>query len=158
MWSFLLVVQLEVHSVVDLVVLQRDVVLEDGVPLLQDYLVPTGARLSGDQFLKMFWTKVTSPHFQNGRSKMVVALKKFSPTSRILEQAINSPWAQAYLQTYETFQKQLIDQLFSEERSRGQTEQKLCLVGFVMCHLKAPDKNVSHANSPTVSKIPNLII
>ena len=47
-----MVIQLEVHSVVDFVVLKRDVVLEDGVPLLQDDLVPAGARLSGDQFLK----------------------------------------------------------------------------------------------------------
>ena len=38
--SQLLVVELQVHAVVDLVVLQLDVVLEDGVPLLQDDLVP----------------------------------------------------------------------------------------------------------------------
>ncbi len=36
----LLVVELEVHAVVYLVVLQPDVVLEDGVPLLQHDLVP----------------------------------------------------------------------------------------------------------------------
>ena len=36
----------------DLVVLKRDVVLEDGVPLLQDDLVPASARLSCDQLLK----------------------------------------------------------------------------------------------------------
>jgi hypothetical protein len=36
----LLVVELKVHAVVYLVVLQPDVVLENGVPLLQDDLIP----------------------------------------------------------------------------------------------------------------------
>ena len=45
----LLVVELQVHAVVDLVVLQLDVVLEDGVPLLQDDLVPLGASLGCKQ-------------------------------------------------------------------------------------------------------------
>ena len=37
---YLLVIELKVHAVVYLVVLQPDVVLEDGVPLLQHNLVP----------------------------------------------------------------------------------------------------------------------
>ena len=67
----LLVVELQVHAVVYLVVLQLDVVLEDGVPLLQDDLVPPdnidnkddnivhtnasspGSRLGRDQFLQV---------------------------------------------------------------------------------------------------------
>lgn len=47
-----MVVKLEVHPVVYLVVLECDVILEDGVPLLQDDLFPTGASLGCDQFLK----------------------------------------------------------------------------------------------------------
>ena len=39
-WDDLLVVELEVHAVVHFVVPQGDVVLEDGVPLLQHDLVP----------------------------------------------------------------------------------------------------------------------
>ncbi len=48
----LLVVELEVHAVVDFVVLQSDVVLEDCVPLLQNNLVPPCAGLSCYEFLK----------------------------------------------------------------------------------------------------------
>ena len=78
MGSFLLVVQLEVHSVVDLVVLQRDVVLEDGVPLLQDYLVPTGARLSGNQFLKMLWgQKLLHYIFKMAAARWLLHLRNF---------------------------------------------------------------------------------
>lgn len=47
-----MVVKLEVHSVVDFVVLEGDVILEDGVPLLQDDLLPPGASLGCDQFLQ----------------------------------------------------------------------------------------------------------
>ncbi len=38
--GLLLVVELEVHAVVDFVVLQSDVIFEDGVPLLQHDFVP----------------------------------------------------------------------------------------------------------------------
>ncbi len=46
----LLVVQFQVHSVVNFVVLQGDVILVDGVPLLKDNLLPVSSRLSGNQF------------------------------------------------------------------------------------------------------------
>jgi hypothetical protein len=48
-----LVVELQVHPVVDLIVLELDVVLEDGVPLLEHDLVPAGARLRRDQLLEV---------------------------------------------------------------------------------------------------------
>ena len=49
----LLVVELEVHAVVYFVVLESDVILEDGVPLLQHDLVPPGSGLSCNQFLEI---------------------------------------------------------------------------------------------------------
>jgi len=49
----LLVVQLQIHPVMDLVIFQSDVVLEDGVPLLQHDLVPLGSGLSRDQLLEV---------------------------------------------------------------------------------------------------------
>ena len=44
-WCRLVVVQLQAHAVVDLVVLQRNVVLEDGVPLLNSNLLRARAAL-----------------------------------------------------------------------------------------------------------------
>ena len=44
-----MVVELEVHAVVYLVVLQPDMVLEDGVPLLQHNLVPPKTNRSNGQ-------------------------------------------------------------------------------------------------------------
>ena len=49
----LLIVELKVHAIVDLVVDECDVVLVDSVPLLQDNLVPFGARLSRDQLFEV---------------------------------------------------------------------------------------------------------
>lgn len=49
----LLVVQLQIHAVLDLVVFQRDVILVDGVPLLQDQLFVSRSSLSGDQLLQV---------------------------------------------------------------------------------------------------------
>ena len=37
----------------DLVILEPDVVLEDGVPLLEDNLVPAGSGLGGDELLEV---------------------------------------------------------------------------------------------------------
>ena len=48
-----LVIEFQVHSVVYLVVLQPDVVLVDGVPFLEDNLVPLGAGLGRDQLLEV---------------------------------------------------------------------------------------------------------
>ena len=48
-----MVVEFQVHSVVNLVVPECDVVLEDGVPLFEDDLVPLGARLRRDQLLQV---------------------------------------------------------------------------------------------------------
>ncbi|CAH0374783.1 unnamed protein product [Pelagomonas calceolata] len=49
----LVVVQLEAHAVVDLVVLERDVVLEDGVPLLDADLLGPGAALRRDELFQV---------------------------------------------------------------------------------------------------------
>ena len=49
----LLVIKLQIHAVLNLVVLQRDVVLVDGVPLLQNQLFVSRARLGGDQLLQI---------------------------------------------------------------------------------------------------------
>ena len=49
----LLVVQLQIHAILDLVVSQRDVVLVDGVPLLQDQLFVSRAGLNGNQLLEV---------------------------------------------------------------------------------------------------------
>jgi len=49
----LLVVQLQIHAVVNLVVAKRDMVFEDGVPLLEDDSVMFRSRLSSNQFLQI---------------------------------------------------------------------------------------------------------
>ena len=54
LWSDLLrllVVQLNIHAVVNFVVLQLYVVLERGVPFLQHYFIPLGAGLGRYKFL-----------------------------------------------------------------------------------------------------------
>ena len=47
----LVVVQLQAHAVVDLVVLERDVIFKNGVPLLDADLLGPGAALRGDELL-----------------------------------------------------------------------------------------------------------
>ncbi len=49
----LVVVKLETHAVVDLVILESDVILVDGVPLLDPNLVCSRARLSRHQLLQI---------------------------------------------------------------------------------------------------------
>lgn len=49
----LLIVELKVHAVMYLVVPEGDVVLEDGVPLLEDNLVPACAGLGRDELLEV---------------------------------------------------------------------------------------------------------
>ena len=49
----LVVVELQAHAVVDLVVLQRDVVLVDGIPLLDPQLLGARADLRGQQLLQV---------------------------------------------------------------------------------------------------------
>ena len=46
----LVVVQLQAHAVVDLVVLERDVIFKNGVPLLDADLLGPGAALRRDEF------------------------------------------------------------------------------------------------------------
>lgn len=49
----LVVVEFETHAVVDLVILESDVILVDGVPLLDADLVGSGARLSRHKLLQV---------------------------------------------------------------------------------------------------------
>ena len=51
--SFSIVVQLQTHAVVDLVVIKRDVILVDSVPLLDPDLLPPRARLRRDELLQV---------------------------------------------------------------------------------------------------------
>lgn len=51
--TFLVVVELEAHAVVDLVVAEGDVVLVDGVPLLDADLLGPGARLRRHELLEV---------------------------------------------------------------------------------------------------------
>ena len=46
-------VELETHAIVNLVVVERDVVLVDGVPLLDPQLFRPRARLRGEQLLEV---------------------------------------------------------------------------------------------------------
>ena len=48
-----LIVKLEVHTILDLVVFQCNVILEDVVPLLQHDLVMSSSRLGCDEFLEI---------------------------------------------------------------------------------------------------------
>ncbi len=54
-WLFLdlLIVELQVHAVVDLVILELDVVFENGVPLLEHDLVEPRPGLGGDELLQV---------------------------------------------------------------------------------------------------------
>ena len=49
----LVVVELEARAIVDLVVLKRDVVFEDGVPFMNPDLLGSSARLRRDQLLQV---------------------------------------------------------------------------------------------------------
>lgn len=49
----LLVVELQIHAIVDLIVPKCDVVLEDGVPFLQHNFIPSGPGLRRNQFLEV---------------------------------------------------------------------------------------------------------
>lgn len=49
--SNLLIVQFKVHSILNFVILQGDVIFKDGIPFFKHNLVVSRTRLSGNQFL-----------------------------------------------------------------------------------------------------------
>ena len=51
--GILLVIQFKVHAIVNFVISKCDVVFEDGVPLLENDLIPSGASLRGDKLLQV---------------------------------------------------------------------------------------------------------
>lgn len=60
-----LIVELNVHAVVDLIVGQGNVILEDCVPLLEDDLVIAGAGLRGNQLFKVSYGVVWAVEVQS---------------------------------------------------------------------------------------------
>ncbi|KAK4290434.1 hypothetical protein Pmani_036651 [Petrolisthes manimaculis] len=68
-----LIVQLKVHPVVYLVVADGDVVLEDGVPFLEHYLVPPRPRLCRDQLLEVPYGVVRVAFDSNFFAESIVA-------------------------------------------------------------------------------------
>lgn len=49
----LLIVKLQIHAILDLIVLQADVIFVDDVPLLENNLIVAGSRLRRDQLLQV---------------------------------------------------------------------------------------------------------
>uniref|UniRef100_A0A131YJD4 Tick transposon n=1 Tax=Rhipicephalus appendiculatus TaxID=34631 RepID=A0A131YJD4_RHIAP len=70
---FSLVIELQVHAIMDFIVSQRDMVLEDGVPFLQDNFVPSRSRLRGYEFLQISNSVVVVALYPNLFPQSVVA-------------------------------------------------------------------------------------
>lgn len=84
-----LVIQFKVHPVMYFIVTNGDVILEDGVPLLEHNLVPSGARLRSNQLLEVangvIWIAFDSNFF----AESIIACHLVEDTKRVRSDNVN---------------------------------------------------------------------